>query len=546
MTWIAVALSLWMGAPQVAQLEPKATARITGRVTAADTGKPIQRALLRLVSFEVMRVAKTAVTDAEGRFEFTGLVAGRYQLDASAERYVGLQYGQVKPPEPGRPIDLIEDQSFREANFALPRMGAIEGVLTDEFGDPAPNVVVQISRLDFVAGRRRLMPIGGPATSRKTDDKGQFRIFNLAPGDYYVTALSGAFAEQNETGGFAPTYYPGTAAVGAARPVRLAFGQERTNITFGLVPAPMARVSGRLIDASDQPLGQASLLIAPSDQAGTTGFMIVRAVAGPDGRFTFRNVPPGRYTIQAFGPLPTGALGRAPFGWLTIAVDGEPIQDLVVKVTPGASLRGRITLEGDLLSAPKPTQVRVSAGPVDFDSAPVVGGGPPNMVTREDWTFETNNMNGLRVVRVDVLNAPQWTLKRVVVDGKDVTDAPLDFRSGDVNDVKIVLSNRAATVSGRVLDADGKPSSNYSVVIFAADSNRWPFPSRFVALGRPNQGGSFRVSGLPPETYLVVPLPALDGTEWQDPEFLDKLRGLATSVTLGEGETRTLELKIAR
>jgi hypothetical protein len=293
-------------------------------------------------------------------------------------------------------------------------------------------------------------------------------------------------------------------------------------------------------------MSQATLLLVPSDRTGTSAFMIVRAVSGADGAFTFRNVPTGTYAIQAFGPSPRGALGQAPFGWMTVTVAGRSLDDLVIRVLPGRSLRGRITLEGDLGSAPKPDQVRVFPGPVEFDSAPVVGGGPPNSVTRDDWTFETNNMNGLRVVRLNVLNAPGWVVKRVMHDGKDVTDSPLDFRSGDVNDVEIVLTNRAASVGGRVFDFEGKPATDYAVVVFAADSSKWSFPSRFITLGRPNQSGSYLVSGLPPETYLAVALPAVQGTEWADPRFLEKLQPFGSAFTLGEGENRTLELKLLR
>jgi hypothetical protein len=84
------------------------------------------------------------------------------------------------------------------------------------------------------------------------------------------------------------------------------------------------------------------------------------------------------------------------------------------------------------------------------------------------------------------------------------------------------------------------------VIVFAADQSKCTFPSRFIKLGRPNQDGRFKVTGLPPENYLVVALPAVNGSEWQDPEFLETLRSLATPVTLSEDDAKTIDLKLAR
>lgn len=543
----AIALSIAFFMPSIQPPQPEApkpgTASIVGRVVAADTGRPLRGATLRLVSYEVMRVAKSTVTDAQGRFEFTGLLAGRYTLTASAERRLGLEFGQRRPPEAGRPIDLREGERFDAANFSLPRMGAIEGRLLDEFGDPAPNVLVQISRADFIAGRRRLLPLGNPRNTQPTDDKGRYRVSGLAPGDYYVTALSGVFTEQNETGGFAPTYYPGTMDAAGAKPVRVAFGQDVTNLSFALVPARMARVSGVIVDAAGLPTS-ATIVLAVSDRAGAVGFNLARAVADRAGTFVLRNVPPGVYTIQAFGPSATGALGQSPFGWLPVTTNGEDVSGLMIKVAPGVKARGQFAFEGaPAPAAARSQEFRVSPRPVEFDSAPVVGGGPPPYMLREDWTFEVGNMSGLRVIRADV-SSPGWSLKRITLNGRDVTDTPLDFSRGDIDDLEIVLTSRGASVSGGVTNPDGTPSSNYSVVIFAADRSRWTFPSRFVALGRPNQDGRFNVRGLPPHDYKVVALTGVEGTEWQDPEFLEKAWYVAAPLSLSEGENKTIELTL--
>jgi hypothetical protein len=237
-------------------------------------------------------------------------------------------------------------------------------------------------------------------------------------------------------------------------------------------------------------------------------------------------------------------LGASEFGWLPVNIDGADVTSLVVTVGPGATARGRITFDDAGAPPPRPRDVHVMPRPVEFDSAPIAGGPSPS-VTRDDWTFEVNNLTGRRVVAADIAS-PVWSVKQIKLDGLDVTDKPTVFGKEDLNTFEIVLTTRNGSVAGTVVDVDGKPAGNYSVVVFAADQSRWAFPSRHLALGRPNQDGRFRVSGLPPDEYLVVALPAVQGTAWQDPEWLEGLRSVATGLTLSEGDAKTVDLKLVR
>src|SRR3954465_14104832 len=78
--------------------QPKAvgTATIRGHVVAADTGQPLRKAQVRINSPE-LRENRLTSTDADGKYEFKDVVAGRYNVNASKGSYVSLQYGQVRP-----------------------------------------------------------------------------------------------------------------------------------------------------------------------------------------------------------------------------------------------------------------------------------------------------------------------------------------------------------------------------------------------------------------------------------------------------------------
>ena len=224
-----------------------------------------------------------------------------------------------------------------------------------------------------------------------------------------------------------------------AKPVHLDVGRDASGIVFQLVPAPMSIVSGVVTDAAGKPVpGEAMFLQTISGDVRS--LHMGRIPVGPEGAFTFRNVPPGTYVIQAFGrPVGGGNFARAPFGFLPLTVSGGgDFTNLTVRVG-GASARGKIILDGDA-PPPVPNRVLVSPLPVNFVSAPV-GGGPPNRVTRDDWTFEVSNMSGLRIVSV-IVGSPQWFLKKVTLGGRDVTDEPIDFQNGDVDGLEVTLTSR--------------------------------------------------------------------------------------------------------
>jgi protocatechuate 3,4-dioxygenase beta subunit len=529
----------------------KGTASIAGRVTAADTGRPVRGAIVQALSWDGDRLVKTAGTDASGRFEFQGLASGRYEMSVSAAGYLPYQLGYMGAGALP-PIDLEDGSRFEKADVVMYRPGAIEGRVLDEFGDPAPNVLVQVAQLQFLAGRKRLLPEGSGG-SRPTDDRGYFRVPGLSPGVYYITALSGVFGRNPSSPmadtappGFAHTYYPGTVDVGNAQPVTVKRAETVANAGFSLVPAPSVNVTGTVVDASGVAVPGANLMVSGRDALGSIAFMATRALAGKDGRFTLRGVPPGSYTIQAWGrPIGQGGnLNSAEFGSLPLTVTSTDVVGLVVRTSRNAAARGRVVFEDGPVPPIPFRQVRVAGRPVEFDSAPMGGGPNPNTMN-DAGAFEILNLAGRWVIRADVVS-PDWSLKRVTVDGKDVTDTPTEFKDKDVEGIEVVLTARNASVAGAVLDERGRAIGNYSVVVFSVDPKRWTFPSRFVALGRPNQQGRFKVTGLPPEDYLVVAVPPLAGTEWQDPEFLEGLRNVAQPITVVEGDSKTIDLRIKK
>jgi hypothetical protein len=81
--------------------------------------------------------------------------------------------------------------------------------------------------------------------------------------------------------------------------------------------------------------------------------------------------------------------------------------------------------------------------------------------------------------------------------------------------------------------------------VFSDDPQQWAHPnSRYVAGVRPDQDGRFQVKNLPAGGYYAIALEYLAQGEWNDPEVLERLKGNATSFRLGDGEKKSLDLKL--
>jgi hypothetical protein len=533
-----------VAAQPTAPLARTGTSIIRGRIVRPG-GAPLPRVAIRVIG-RVGRVARAVTTDAEGQYEIRDLAADSYTLTASRAGYVTLEYGQRRAFERGTPLTLGEGETLDKIDLTLPRPGAIVGRVTDENGDAVEGATVQVYQMRFVAGRRRLMRVAG-ASGGTTNDLGRYRVYGLQSGQYIISAGGGNPISEASPPGYAPTYFPGTLDASAAQPVDVGLSQDALGIDVSLIKVRTARVSGRASDAAGQPF-TLSLSLSRSERSGSAVEMLFGARARDDGRFEFASVPPGEYVLQAFKPPASMSprTSEGEFASLFVTVDERDIGDLTVRTSNGSTVTGRITFDGDA-SGLHPSNIGVSPFPVDFDRSPLIGSGYRALV-HDDWTFEMAGLSGPR--RFVLSGPPGWSLKAVRLNGTDITDRPLPFGSKDesLSAVEVVVSNRAAEVSGTVSDARNQPVGDYTVVVVATDRGRWHPQSRFMSFTRPGPDGGFVVRGLPPAEYFVMAVDRMQGNEgsgeWQDPMFLDSMAPRATRVTVSEGQKLSVSVKL--
>jgi hypothetical protein len=513
-------------------------ARISGRITSADDGTPIAGAIVTLLPATPPLNVRRVTTDAQGRFD-APVRAATYRVRVSADGFVDRTYGWTRNSENAAldtRIELAEGGSFDRADVALLAPGAVEGRVVDEFGDPVPGVSVSLATPRFI-GVERVAHIGFQIFPRPTDDRGMFRIFDVPPGDYYVEAASGPFVRGSDASGFALSYFPGTRSETAATLVRVESGRDRSGVNFSVVPAPLSELRGVVVTPDNAPVAQAYVTLLPmtgSDVRNLSARASGRTAA--DGTFVLRNIPEGSYALQAG----TGSLN----GYATLDAKGPVTTGARVEVRRPAAVRGRVVFEGD--GPPPPIgDVMIIWAPMDFVSSPFQISGRRLPQWTDGNRFTIDGYVG-RLVIYAYARPDAWVMTRVTRAGTDITDATIDYSRGDVDDIEITFKRIGASVSGRVTDGE-RPATDYTVVVFAADPAKRAWYSRFVKAGTPHQVGAYQLTGLLPGEYLAVALAdAPAGTPWYSAAWLETIAATGTRVTLRDGESRILPLKLVK
>jgi protocatechuate 3,4-dioxygenase beta subunit len=525
------------------------TGIIRGRVTAGDTGRPLRRARITVEAVDAgAQSRQTTSTGLDGRFEVSGLRAGRYKVSVTRGGYLPLEYGQRRPGEQGRPVQLADRDKVDTVDFALPRMSVISGRVTDEFGEPIEGVAVYAMRALFFDGQRRLVPVNLNTT---TDDTGEYRIQRLAPGNYVVMALTRETWIVNENGApvtyaYLPTYFPGAGSPGEARSVALGVGQALGAIDVALLPGRAPRVSGVATDSQGRPFMRVSL----RDEVRGLNFASFRggpdAVVNADGTFSIPNVPPGDYVLTA--SRQPGESGDPEVAQLPLSVGTTDLEQVTLVGSRGGSVAGQVVVDG--ATAPEMSSVRIAIlEPTRGQPSPTLLGafrgssGFATAIADEDGRFSVDNVFGR--ARIQVTLPDGWMVRSVEHEGQDIGDAPIELGSGErISGIQVVITDRVTRVFGQLLDRKNQPLRDATVLVFPRERERWFESSRRMRAVRPDQRGEWEVKGLPPGEYLAVALEYVDNAGWIDPDYLESLRESAREVRVDDGTTQLVPLTL--
>jgi protocatechuate 3,4-dioxygenase beta subunit len=506
-------------------VSPQEKCTISGTVFSAADGQPLRDAVISLREAGSVGSSTSVVTDAGGHFEAKEVTPGRYFLTASHAGYVSMQYGQKTPDEPGRMLELRPGQAVRDISFKLIRGAVISGHVYSEDGEPVERVQVRAERYGFFQGKRRLMPTG----FAQTDDRGKYRIFDLPPGKYYISA-TGSPIQYSGSLSYEPTFYPGVVDVSQASPATVQAGNEFPDVDFTIQRVRTFHLRGRVTGAAVGPAVTRAILYVEVNTGPLGNFGFGGNVKDAQGDFDISGVRPGTYDLIArLSYRGYTYQARQPVTVVDSDVDG-----IQLVLTPGATLQGVIQTEGSV----DLSKVRVFLNPPNG----VMFGSSGNAAVSPDGSLEFDSIpDGHYLVRIFGLPQNAY-VKSATLGNEDVLDKGFDISNGQSpgNSLKIVVGANGGQISGTVM-LDGKPFTSALVTLLPADSARLSNDLWFKSAAT-DQYGNFTLSGIRPGDYRLFAWEKNTEGEERDPAFISQFKDQGQEVQVGPGAMLNFQL----
>jgi hypothetical protein len=342
--------------------------------------------------------------------------------------------------------------------------------------------------------------------------------------------------------GYVLTYYPGTTDASTAVPIEILPGSELSTIDFTLTRQQLFRIHGRVMDArTGQPPRNANVSLDSRDQTlGFTTFSGARNYNPANGTFELRDVAAGSYWVRAAvlsepGMGLTGANVSRNMAQAAVDVSNADIEDLVVVLTPGFSIAGRIHLDGAPLSTlPNIERTRILLAPIEQIPISTM----PQLI-KVDGTFVLDNVQP-GDYRINLIPTPPNTYIKSVLLGRNDVSSGVSITGPSADSLEVVLGRDGGQIDGTILDNDQKPLAGVQAVLIPNDRSR---RDRY-RLGVSDQNGKFTMRTIAPGDYKLFAWEDFEPGAHNDPDFVRRYEALAPAVRVTESATFTLEVKV--
>ena len=477
------------------------------------------------------------MTGEAGKFAFSALEPGTYRLMVLKDGFVRQEYGQRVFPGQGTPLNLGAGETVKDLVIRMTPTGNVGGRIVDGLGQPAAGVPLQLLKPVYnQLGQRTFQPAG----TARTNDRGEYRIFWVTPGRYYLVGGTpqapvggGGPPGPNESPvNYAFTYYPGVTDISRANAVDVTSGSEVV-LDYAVPRLKPYTIRGRIVD-SGSTLAPPSASIALSFQAlnGQNTMFSRNAFYNPgNGAFEFRDVMPGLYILYV--NTVNGSAG-AP-----VEVVNADVEGLVLTVSSGISITGRIDVEGGTLPV---SGVRVQFRPVVGGAPMMFGALPSTQTVAADGTFRITNVQpGLYRIVPPAL--ADFYVKHARFERQDALNQNVDVaqRGPDPPTVDIVLSTNVGQIEGTVSDSRLQPFPGAQVVLIP-ERNRDSADLYKTAVS--DQTGRFTLKGIAPGEYKLYAWETLENNAYFDPDLQRRSASAGKSIEVSESAKLSVSLQV--
>jgi hypothetical protein len=496
----------------------------SGMVVNEATHEPVRHAKVTLAATSGSSSSSySTLTDNAGLFSIDGMPPGTYHATLDRAGFLHAAHLSGSPRQVPALVAIKPEHELRNIVLEAIPGSVITGRVLDPDGDPVPDVHVQAMQSRSALGKPQMQMVA----MSKTNDLGEYRLYGLSHGQYYVSATT-SVVEANAPERSATTFFPNAVDFSAATPVAINDATQMGGIDITSIVPTLVDVRGT-VSCSSAPLRRDTVVALK--RQGADADVATTSTTGIDaeGHFRFQAVAPGAYSLSAFFVDEHGRYG----GTQTFEVRNTELDNIDVPLSKALSMSGRIQIEGSGQNL-NFSAVRVLVEPEsDFLAGSLVADIKP------DGSFVLNGVLPSEYTLSIVGLPAEYYVKKVQIGMQDIAGRKLDF-SHNNGALDVVISSSGGTISGAIVDTEQQPAPGVSVAL-VPDPPRPDAPDLYKIL-RTNAQGQFSILGVAPGHYQLFAIQGADSNAYVDSDWVNSLQDYSKQISIDENSTITLTI----